>query len=323
MSHFICGVPGGGVCWAKIGNAVSTIWQDRIWAGRTDCLLLFEENTGEERSLEVEFYSRDPELVCKRLTIIQEKAAGYLTLSTASLEVDRYGNEYDFPLELGVESNAVWSIACDADWVVADYRQGVRKQTVNVLVKENTGGVARNTTLRFMAGGKVMKEFPISQSAAENSSFNLKFELNLELSTAGDRFRAYNNGNAFYPDRIEIFNALSLGDATAKIYSSAPYGFVADAPGSFNRLEITDFRDQFFVYRGYKGVAASQSYRNGGITIGNSQFSYPFFRQIYFTLPIPAGVKRTQMVRYKIVINNITANQSHDTPVITYEVIEQ
>lgn len=314
---------GGGVCWAKIGNAVSTIWQDRIWAGWTDCLLLFEENTGEERSLEVEFYSRDPELVCKRLTIIQEKAAGYLTLSTASLEVDRYGNEYDFPLELGVESNAVWSIACDADWVVADYRQGTRIQTVNVLVKENTGGVARNTTLRFMAGGKVMKEFPISQSAVANSSFNLKYELNLELSTTGDRFRDYNNGNAFYPDRIEIFNALSLGDATAKITSSAPYGFLTDAPGSFNHLEITDFRDKFFVYRGYKGVAASQSYRNGGITIGNSQFSYPFFRQIYFTLPIPAGVKRTQMVRYKIVINNITANQSHDTPVITYEVIEQ
>lgn len=314
---------GGGACWAKIGNAVSTIWQDRIWAGRTDCLLLFEENTGEERTLEVEFYSRDPELVCKRLTIIQEKATDYLTLSTASLEVDRYGNEYDFPLELGVESNAVWSIECDADWVVAEYRQGTRIQTVNVLVKENTGGVARNTTLRFMVGGKVMKEFPISQSTAENSSFELKYELNLELSTTGDRFRDYRNGNAFYPDRIEIFNALSLGDATAKITSSAPYGFLTDAPGSFNHLEIKNFRDKFFVYRGYKGVAASQSYHNGGISIVDSRYSSVFFRQIFFTLPIPAGVKRTQMVRYKIVVNNITANRQHDTPVITYEVIEQ
>lgn len=156
--------------------------------------------------------------------------------------------------------------------------------------------------------------------------FDLAYELALELSTVDNGFHGHNNynGTDYYPDRVEVYNAYPSvwDDRTAKTQTSAPYGFCTDAPRSFNRLSVPAFGDEVFVFRGYRGEAGSQR-NSGGVTIVNARFSQVFFRQIRFTLPIPAGVLPSQKVVYRIVVERITANAEHDTPQITFEIVDR
>lgn len=155
---------------------------------------------------------------------------------------------------------------------------------------------------------------------------DLTYELALELSTVDNGFHGHNNYNGadYYPDRVEVYNAYPSvwGDRTAKTQTAMPYGFCTDAPRSYNRLSVPAFGDEVFVFRGYRGEAGSQ-YNSGGITIVNARFSQVFFRQIRFTLPIPAGVLPSQKVVYRIVVEHITANAEHDTPQISFEIVDR
>lgn len=315
--------------WAHIGHEWSSSVPHEIWHGRTESLLEFEENLGEERQMVAEFYSKTSGLVYHRMVFIQAAATNsYINLSASSYQADRYGTVYDEPFSLSVQSNKNWKIECADSWVSAKYAPGVRSQVVEVTVEENYTGLTRNTELAFVVDGKVIKTVPVTQSASENSTFTLKYALNLELNTTGDRFKAHlpnDISNVYYANDVQIYNPGTSTvdqDETIKRRSSGTYGFVVDAPGSFNRLKVDHISDKLLVYPNYRGVAASQT-NSGGINIANAQFAQGFFRQIRYTLPIPAGVKRNQKVVYTIVINQITGNAQHDTPLITYDVVAQ
>lgn len=314
-----------GNAWVKIGNEYSTIKPDVIWHQRDACLLMFEENLGPERQMVGEFYSKDSGKVYHRVTFTQAAASDYINISSSSLTVDRYGNIYDEPFLLTVESNKEWEINCTDSWVKTKYTPNNRSQTLEITVEENKSEKARSTELEFVSNGKVVKRFPITQSINVNSTFNLKYELNLELTTSNNRFRGVlpTNQDIYYPDDVQIYNpgTSSNLDETIKTHSTAPYGFVADAPASYNTIVVNDIKSKLLIYPNYRGVASTQ-YNDGGITIGNLRYAQSFFRQIRYTLNIPAGVKRTQKVIYTIKIRDILYN-THGIPVITYSVVDQ
>lgn len=318
-----------GNSWARIGHDWSTSLPDVIWHGRTESFLEFGENVGEERQMVAEFYSKESGKVYHRMVFIQAAATNsYINLSAASFHADRYGNVYDEPLALEVQSNKTWEIRCADNWVSAKYTPGSRSQVVEVTVEENNTGQTRTTGLEFVIDGSVVKRFPVTQSANENGTFTLKYELNLEMNTTGNRFRGHfpnDLSRVFYANDVQIYNPGTSTldkDETVKMHSGGTYGFVVDAPASFNCVKVDNIRSKLLVYPNYRGVATSQA-NSGGINIANAEFSQSFFRQIRYTLPIPAGVRRTQKVIYRIVINNITDNAKHDTPVITYTIAEQ
>lgn len=316
-----------GSSWARITHEPD-LWdpEDAIFHARKGSFLEFEENLGQERRMTAEFYSKKSGKVYFRTEFVQPAAEDYLTLSTSSMSADRYGNVYDQPFELKVSSNKAWEIRNGAAWVSTNYTPGERLQTVEITVEENNSGQARSAQLEFVTEGKVVKSFTISQSTQENASFTLKYELNLEMTTTNNRLKGVlsTSGIVYYANRVEIFNpgTSSNEDETVKIISDAPYGFVTDAPASFNRMVVNNIADKLLVYPNYRGAATTQS-NSGGINIHNNRYSQSFFRQIRYTLPIPAGVKRSQKVVYKVVINNITANAQHDAPVITYTIANQ
>lgn len=317
-----------GTSWVKIGNEFSFSFSDQIYHDCAGSFLEFDENLGDERQMTAEFYSKTSGIVYHRMYFIQEASVDYINLSATSLNADRYGNIFDEPFALEVESNQVWELRCMADWVKLRYTPGNRSQTVEVAIEENQSGSARNAELEFIIGGNTIKQFPISQSVTENSTFTLKYEINLIMTTINDRFKgtlATNPSIIYYANDVQIYNpgtsAISP-DETIKRQSGNPYGFIVDAPASFNRIEVNNIADRLLVYRNYRGTAASQP-NNGGITIRNSNYSQSIFRRISFTLPIPAGVRRTQKVVYNMTINNITNNAAHDTPIITHTIEEQ
>lgn len=171
------------------------------------------------------------------------------------------------------------------------------------------------------------KPDPIPDPTPEPSPypFDLSYELAMELSTVNNNFKGYNNWNGatYYPNLIEVFNAYPSiwEDTTAKTQSSNTYGFLTDAPKSYNHLSVPAFGNEVFVFRGYEGKNGSQ-YNSGGITIKHKS-SLGFFRMLRFTLPIPADVLPTQKVVYQIKITNIVGNGQHDTPIITYEIVNR
>lgn len=310
-----------GDAWAKINHEWSLYDPDAIYHGRSQSLLEFGENIGEERQMIAEFYSRKSGKVYHRTTFIQAASSDYLNLSSTSLDVDRFGNIYDEPFALQVQSNAVWELKCAASWITVNYIVGTRSQIVKIVVDENQTGQPRSAQLEFVADGNVVRTFPITQSVDESATFTLKYELNLELNTIENRFMSYlpTTHAVYYANDVQIYNpgTSSNGDETIKIRANGTYGFVADAPATFNKLMVSNIRDRLLVYPGYRGVATNQ-YNGGGITVANTKYAQSFFRQIRYNLPIPGGVKRTQKVVYKILINNLTGNAQHDTPIITY-----
>lgn len=315
-----------GGAWAKIGHVWSLSEPDVIYHGRSESLLKFEENTGAERQMIAEFYSKKSGLVYHRMIFIQDGTTDYLNLGSSSLSVDRYGNVYDEPFALTVQSNKVWEITSTASWIKVDYTPDTRSQTVEITVEENNSGQPRSSEIDFLIDGTSVKKFTISQSVSENSTFTLKYELNLELNTTNNRFMAQlpTTQGIYYANDVQIYNPGTSpnGDETIKMYSDAQYGFVADAPAGYNKLLVNNIKDKLLAYPNYRGVATSQS-NNGGITIGNKEYSQVFFRQIRYDLPIPAGVKRTEKVVYKIKINNINGNADHDAAEISYSISKQ
>lgn len=301
-------------------------WGDRLVANKPQTIY-FEENTGiAERTLELEFYDMaEPQHVYKRLTVVQAGREDRLDLNLTELNTDRYGNEYDTPQKLEVSSNLDWNIVSTVDWIEPLYKNGGLNQTVEIIVRENKTGTPRTGILKFMVGRQEYKEFRVKQSVIENTSFTLKYELNLELNTVNGLFERTlpSNGVVYYPNLIEIYNHYTsdFGDATAKIYSENTYGFVTDFPAC-NSLKVEHFCSKdYFIYRNYRGTAATL--QPGTITVADRKYSQGFFRQLRFTLPIPAGVKRTQKVVYQVVIDNIEGNAEHDPARVTYIVAEQ
>lgn len=287
--------------------------------------LYFEENLSEaSRSIELEFYDiARPKNVYKRVTVVQDGRTDRLDLSQPGLETDRYGNEYDVPLKLDVSSNLNWTLLSSADWIKPAYNGEGLNQTVYVTVSENTTGAPRTGTLKFLVDGKVYKEFSVSQSNTENSSFTLKYELYLELNTVDGKFKGNSDLlGVYYPTQVEIYNhyTTDFGDATAKITSEKEYGFITDFP-TCNSIKVDAFASEYFIYRNYSGRAATLT--PGTITITNARFIQIFFRQLAFQLPIPAGVKRNEKVIYHVKIDNIRDNALHSPAVVTSEVVKQ
>lgn len=289
-------------------------------------ILHFKENLDKiSRSTELEFYDLDkPQNVYKRITVVQEASTDYFELDLSELNVDRYGNEYDVPHKLKVSSNLNWTIEAP-DWIEATYTNGGMSQDVAIIVRENKTGLLRTGTVKFMVNGTIHKEFAITQTAIENTSFTLKYEMNLKLTTINGKFKGETatDQKIYYPTLIEIFNHYpgSFGDETAMIYSYAPYGFISDYPVC-NTLIVENFvSDDYFIYRNYKGQQTNLP--TGPISIGDRLYSQSFFRNLYITLPIPANVKRTQKVIYHVIMNNITANGDDDDTTVTYEIVEQ
>ena len=311
----------GGNSWVKIDNNLG-IRRDEIWNGRSEGLLTFDENTGEERSVYLEFYDKNqPGDVYHYMCITQAAAIDYLNINQQSLTTDRYGNVYDKPLKLAVKSNRSWQIANTPDWIDAVYTPGQRSQEVRITVKENKTGVARNANIEFIQQGIIVKSFPIFQSATAETTFTLKYEFEFEFNTRDNRFMYRRpNGAKLYANEVSVFNNVGAGDAIAKINSNNKYGFVVDAPNSFNKLIVTNFANDYFIVRNYNGSA--QTIFSGDANIVNR--AVPFFRQIKIgRLNIPPGVRRDQKVKFKVVINNLVNNATHDTPVITTTVVDQ
>lgn len=316
-----------GNSWAKIGHVWSNFNPNEIYHGRLESLLIFEENIGPERQMIAEFYSKKSGIVYHRVLFTQPAASNYMNFSASSLSADRYGNVYDKPYSLNVQSNNIWEIRCEDSWVKTNYTPNKRSQTIEIIVEENKSGQARSTNLEFVNNGNVVKTFPINQSNIESSTFSLKYELNLIMTTTRNRFKGIlpTNGDTYYANNVEIFNpgTSSNIDETIKIRSDSKYGFVVDAPASFNKIEVKNIKSHLLVYPNYNGKANSQ-YNANGITITSKKYAQYFFRQIRYTLPIPAGVKRNQKVIYTITINNIDDNAKHDPPIIdTPKIVEQ
>lgn len=289
-------------------------------------ILHFKENYNKtSRSIELEFYDiTKPQNVYKRITAVQEPRTDYIDLNLSELNTDRYGNEYDVPQKLKVNSNLKWTIEAP-EWVEVTYTNEGMSQDVAIKVRENKTGAARTGTLKFIVNGTIHKEFTITQSTVENVSFTLKYEMNLELHTINGMFdgKLATDHRKYYPTLVEIFNHYpgSFGDETAMIYSYAPYGFITDYPVC-NTLIVENFvSDDYFIYQNYKG--SQTTLRAGPISIGDRLYSQSFFRNLYINLPIPANVKRTQKIIYHVTMRNITANGDDDETKVTYEIVEQ
>lgn len=313
----------GGNSWASINSDWNYI-KDEIYSGKRDCLLLFDENTGAERTIYLEFYDKNNRNdVYHYLAVTQAEAANYLTLSQQSLSTDLYGNQYDVLLKLTVQSNRSWSIKNIPDWMEVNYKPGEKTQDVYIKVLENKTGASRSANLTFVSDGVIVKTFPVSQSATASASFTLKYEFDLEFNTINNRFRSVSSsGGIWYANDVQIFNNVGAGDATAKINSQKKYGFIADAPDSFNKLIVNDFANtDYFIVRNYNGSAQTIT---SGLCVVSANGNIPIFRTIRIgRLPVPAGVSRNQKVKFKVLINSLTDNAVHDTPIITATVVEQ
>ena len=313
----------GGDSWVRIDSDWNYI-KDEIYSGKRDCLLVFDENIGGERTIYLEFYDKnDPDNVYHYLAVTQAAATNYLNLSQQSLSTDVYGNQYDVPLKLAVQSNRSWIIENIPDWMEVKYRPGERSQDVFIKVLENMSGLPRSANLIFVSDGESVKTFTVSQSATANTSFTLKYEFDLEFNTVNNLFRyVHSSGGTWYANSVEVFNNVGAGDATAKIKSNKKYGFIVDAPVSFNKLVVENFSNtDYFIVRNYNGLAQTVV---SGVCVVAANGVVPIFRTIRIgRLPVPAGVKRNQKVKFKVIINNLVQNAVHDTPIITATVVDQ
>ena len=79
-------------------------------------------------------------------------------------------------LQLMVEANADWAIACNADWAAVRPSGGVKNTpvTVQVTVKANATMDERVADLRITSGGSVIKTVPLTQGYVENASASMR-----------------------------------------------------------------------------------------------------------------------------------------------------
>lgn len=309
-------------CWAAIKSIFSQNI-NYIYKDGPPCTLDFEENTGAERIMFLEFFDQNHK-THKIVRIVQPTTERYLSLSESNLAMDKFGTIYDFPKALSIESNIDWEVKTTEDWLNIKNEQGKRNQVAFITVMENTTGSSRTGSLQFWEKNSLIKEIFITQSQYENSTFNLKYELNFTFITDNNQFEYSHplTKKKYYPNLVEIYDIYGSNDKTIKKSTDAIYGFVTDYPTSFNKLIITNFRDPLFIYRNYSGQSATLD-RSTAITITNKSINHSFFRQLGYVLPIPSKIHRNQKIIYTIEINNIHANQQHDIAKISYKIVNQ
>lgn len=311
----------GEACWARI-ISIGVGSPNQIKEADMYSKLSFEENFGPERKMTLEFYDiTQPHAVYKQVVVTQQAASNYLNLSTQAISADKMGTVYDIPFEVNVTSNLSWTIEASDAWIDVKYTPGVKNQLIKIDLEINDTGAARSGSVRLMAAGREVKRIQISQSAVESASFTLRYELNFDLTTYGNWFT---HKGQYYPDEAHMYNYYSaeFGDETAKIRSSQPYGFVVDAPASFNKIEVRGFRhDKFLTVRNYSGQATT--IRNANMSVMCYRIGYPFFRSFRVNIPIPAGVKRHQMVRLDMQFVDTQHIMYYPVPTIQTTIIDQ
>lgn len=311
----------GEECWARI-ISIGIGSPNQIKESDRYSKLHFEENFGPERKMTLEFYDiKEPRAVYKQVMVTQRAATDYLNLSTQTISADKMGTVYDIPFEVNATSNLSWTVDSTDSWIDVTYTAGVKNQLIKIDLEINNTGAARSGAVRLMAGGREVKRIQVNQSAVESATFTLRYELNFDLTTYGNWFK--HNGQ-YYPDEAHVYNYYpsEYGDETAKIQSSQPFGFVVDEPGSFNKIEVRGFRhDKFFTVRNYSGKATT--IRNANMSVTCYRISYPFFRSFRVDIPIPAGVKRHQMVRLYMQFIDTQHIMYYPIPTIQTTIIDQ
>lgn len=307
-------------CWARI-ISIGMGSPNQIKESDMYSTLHFEENFGPQREMVLEFYDiTQPRAISKKVVVTQQAALDYLNLSTSNISADKMGTVYDIPFEVNVMSNLSWTIDNSDSWIDVKYVPGAKNQLVKIDLELNNTGAARSSVVRFMLGDREIKQVRITQSAVESATFTLRYELNFDITTYGNWFNYKGN----FPDEAHMYNyyPAEYGDETAKIQSSKPLGFVVGDPGVFDKIEVRGFRhDKFLTVRNYSGNATT--IRNANMSVTCYRIGYPFFRSFRVDIPIPAGVKRHQMVRFYMQFVDTQHIMYYPIPTIQTTIIDQ
>lgn len=283
--------------------------------------ILIEENFGPAREVEVEIYNRDTPYDTAYLTfkIAQAASTNYLRLSAQSLQLDKWGNVYLYPDEFSVSSNQNWTLVNNAaGWVTVTHTPGTMNQPITLSVDENLTGAPRTGTLDFMVGGVRQAQYTINQSATQSSSRSMRFKLNLDLHTTNNQFKyvsppPYNV--TYYVKVIDIWNHNTILDDSNKFENRGTYGFITDAPASFNTVEAKNLEHSDFIITNYTGSAKTVSKDVQLNLMGDGATG--IFREILYHIPYPAGVQPNQIVIVNISVSNIQGTRKHDPAIVT------
>lgn len=309
--------------WWKTGYIRDTPWpDDELFHDCWQQNIMIGENFGPSREVEVEIYRKDTPADNAYLTfkIAQAQSMDYLTLSSQSLQADKWGNVYLYPDKFNVNSNQNWTLVNNAPgWVTVSYTPGGMSQPVTLSVDENLTGAPRAGTLDFMAGGIRRAQYTINQSATQSAARPMRFKLNLELHTTENKFKyvspqPYNQ--TYYVKVIDIWNHNATSqDISNKFTNGGMYGFVTDAPGSFNTVEAKNLEHSDFIITNYNGLAQTIS-RNVQLNLMGDGAT-GIFREVQYHIPYPAGVQPNQIVVINVVVNNIQGTRNHDPAIVT------
>lgn len=309
--------------WWKTGYIRETISKDdELFHDCREQNILIEENFGAAREVEVEIYRKDTPDDAAYLTfkIAQAQSTDYLTLSSQSLQADKWGNVYLYPEQFNVSSNQNWTLVNNVPgWVTATYIPGTKNQPVVLSVDENLTGSPRTGTLDFMVGGVRKAQYTITQSATQSASRPMRFKLNLELHTTENKFKyvsppPYNQ--TYYVKVIDIWNHnATTQDISNQFSNGGMYGFVTDAPASFNTVEAKNLEHQDFIITNYNGSAKTVSKDVQLNLMGDGATG--IFREIQYHIPYPAGVQPNQIVVVNVRVDNIQGTRKHDPAIVT------
>lgn len=310
--------------WWKTGYIRDTPSKDdELYHGCFGQNILIEENFGSAREVEVEIYlgAKPDEVAYLTFKIVQAPSADYLTLSSQSLQMDKWGNVYLYPNQLDINSNQNWTLINNMPgWVKVSYTPGEKNQSLSIAVDENLTGALRTGTLDFMVGETRKAQYTITQIATQNASRSMRFKLNLELHTTGNQFKYVSpppQSQTYYVRVIDIWDHNTLQDHSNKFSNEGVYGYITDAPASFNTVKA-NLEHPDFIITNYNGSAKTVSNNVQLNLMGN--LAIGIFREILYHIPYPASVQPNQIVIVSVIVNNIQGTRNHDPAIVTTSV---